>query len=73
MFFLFRCAKFIDELTGECLDKCVGETKVVNDGIYQGNVCKRKYLTVMSEHKHCIFLNILSKSISFIYYSSSTV
>jgi len=42
VFFLFRCAKFIDELTRECLDKCVGETKVVNDGLYQGNVCKRK-------------------------------
>ncbi|CAC5413285.1 unnamed protein product [Mytilus coruscus] len=36
-----RCSKFIDELTRACLDKCVGETKVISNGLLQGNVCKQ--------------------------------
>lgn len=36
-----RCTNFIDELTMGCLDKCIGETKVVNEGPLLGNVCKQ--------------------------------
>ncbi|VDI61909.1 Hypothetical predicted protein [Mytilus galloprovincialis] len=44
-----RCSKFIDELTRECLDKCVGETKVISDGLLQGNVCKQTESTDSTE------------------------
>ncbi|XP_063444335.1 uncharacterized protein LOC134724910 isoform X2 [Mytilus trossulus] len=44
-----RCSKFIDELTRECLDKCVGETKVISDGLLHGNVCKQTESTDSTE------------------------